>query len=50
MIRFVLNAPEELHQKLKEEAARQGQTLNGLVRQILWDWDKTDEKKREVKP
>ena len=38
MVRFLVNVPTELHKSLKEVAGAQGQTLNGLIRQILWDW------------
>lgn len=38
MIRFLVNVPAELHGMLKEMAGKRGQTLNGLIRQILWDW------------
>ncbi len=38
MIRFLVNVPTELHALLRETAEKQGQTLNGLIRQILWDW------------
>jgi len=40
MVRFLINTPEEIHKCLKEAAKEQGQTLNGLVRQILWEWIK----------
>ncbi len=42
MIRFLVNIPAELHGILKETAGKQGQTLNGLIRQILWDWAKEE--------
>lgn len=38
MIRFLVSVPVSLHQQLKQAAAAQGQTLSGLIRQILWDW------------
>lgn len=38
MIRFLINIPIELHKILKNVAASRGQTLTGLIRQILWDW------------
>lgn len=38
MVRFLINIPVGLHQLLREYAKSQGQTLNGLVRQILWEW------------
>lgn len=38
MVRFLINIPEELKDKLKAQSKPKGQTLNGLIRQILWDW------------
>lgn len=38
MIRFLISIPEGLHRRLRDYARSKGQTLNGLVRQILWDW------------
>ena len=38
MVRFLVNVPDELHRILRETAAKQGDTLNGLIRQILWGW------------
>lgn len=38
MVRFLVNIPIGLHQVLREHAKMQGQTLTGLIRQILWDW------------
>ena len=40
MIVTTLRLPRELHQKLKEEADRQGMTLNGFVLSILWKYVK----------
>ncbi len=38
MIRFLISTSEEMHNILKLEAKPRGQTLNGLIRQILWEW------------
>lgn len=38
MIRFLINVPVELHERLRALAKARGQTLNGLVRQVLWEW------------
>ena len=38
MVRFLVNVPDELHKILKAFAKEQGQTLNGLIRQILWQY------------
>lgn len=45
MVRFLINIPEGLRETLKSEAKPRGQTLNGLIRQILWDWVKAQENK-----
>ena len=37
-MRFLLNIPEELKTSLREIAKERGLTLNGLIRNILWDW------------
>lgn len=38
MSKFMLSVPDELHENLKTWAKTKGQTLNGLARQILWEW------------
>lgn len=38
MVRFLVSIRKEAHDALKEIAKRKGQTLNGLIRDILWDW------------
>lgn len=40
MVRFLINIPEDLRDTLRSIATPRGQTLNGLIRQILWDWAK----------
>jgi predicted HicB family RNase H-like nuclease len=47
MIRFLVNIPVELHRMLKKEAIAYGQTLNGLIRQILWDWAERQSKEAD---
>ena len=42
-MRFLISAPNELHQRLKAISQARGQTLNGLIREILWDWLKKNE-------
>lgn len=44
-MRFLISAPESLHKDLKEVAQEKGQTLAGLIREILWDWVKQNENK-----
>lgn len=44
MIRFLINIPIELREKLKFQAKQKGQTLTGLIRDILWDWVEDCEK------
>lgn len=36
--RNTLRLPEELHKGLLSVAKAHGQTTNGLIRDILWDW------------
>ena len=43
MVRFLISVPETLHQSLKNIAGPQGQTLNALIRQILWEWIEKNE-------
>lgn len=38
MKRFLISTTDELHKALQEHAKSQGQTLSGMIRQILWDW------------
>ena len=47
MVRFLINITEESHETLKAAASQRGQTLNGLIRQILWDWAKKQETTRD---
>lgn len=42
--RFTLRLPKMLFDQLKEEAYRQGHSLNALILQILWDWVKREGK------
>lgn len=37
-MRFLVSLPDAFHRELRAVAQSKGQTLNGLVRQILWDW------------
>ena len=43
MERFLISIPKELKETLKEEAETKGQTLCGLIRQILWEHVKEEE-------
>ena len=45
MVRFLISMTEELRNTLKSVADQRGQTLCGLIRQILWEW--TESRKRE---
>ena len=38
MVRFLISMTEELRNTLKSVANQRGQTLCGLIRQILWEW------------
>lgn len=45
MVRFLISMTEELRNTLKSVADQRGETLCGLIRQILWEW--TESRKRE---
>lgn len=45
MVRFLINVPEDLRNLLRTESKKRGQTLTGLIREILWDWVKKNEEK-----
>ena len=40
MYQMILRFPMELREQLKYEADKRGQTLTGLIKQILWEWAK----------
>lgn len=42
MYQMIFRFPTELKDILKSEAERKGQTLTGLIKQILWDWVKNN--------
>jgi len=46
MVRFLVSTQEEQKKALKEAAEKRGQTLNGLIRQILWDWLLTERRNK----
>mgnify|MGYP002565143608 CR=1 FL=1 len=52
MYQMVFRFPNELKEQLKEEANKRGQTLTGLMKQILWEWlrknEQEDQKKETV--
>ena len=45
MVRFLISITTEMHDILKFSAKQRGQTLCGLIRQILWEW--IENRKRE---
>ncbi len=45
MVRFLIAIPEVLHNEIKAMAQAKGQTVTGLIRQILWEW-KEQQKRR----
>lgn len=45
-MRFLISVPEELHEMLKQRSKSRGQTLSGLIREILWEWVKKEENGR----
>lgn len=38
MYQMILRITKETHENLKKQAEARGQTLTGLIRQILWEW------------
>ena len=44
MYQMILRFPTELKNYLKVEAKARGQTLTGLIKQILWEWKETHDK------
>ena len=44
MVRFLISVPAELHSKLKAASKKEGQTLTGFIRKILWDWCNGEER------
>lgn len=42
-MRFLISIPDCLHRDIKEIAQERGQTLTGLIREILWDWLKEND-------
>ena len=45
-MRCTLRLPAELHRELFSIAQDQGWTLNGLIKKILWDWLREQQKAR----
>lgn len=45
MVRFLISVTNDMHNILKRTANQRGQTLCGLIRQILWEW--VDSRKQE---
>ncbi len=39
-VRFTFRVPDKLAEKLRKESERLGVTVNALILQILWDWEK----------
>ncbi len=46
-MRFLISVPEATHSALKRHSKRMGYTLTGLIREILWDWLKEHEERKE---
>lgn len=38
MYQMILRISDDMKERLKNEANERGQTLTGLIRQILWEW------------
>ena len=47
-MRFLISVPEGLHSELRAESLRRGQTLTGLIRSILWDWLREQQKEKKA--
>lgn len=47
MVRFLISMTKELRNTLKFIADQRGQTLCGLIRQILWEWVEKQQKERK---
>lgn len=45
--RIGIAVPMELYEELKDAAGYSGQTLNGLLLQILWKW-RAEQERKEV--
>lgn len=45
MIQMILRLRAEMRNDLKNAADARGQTLTGLIRQILWEWLKNQDEK-----
>ena len=50
LIRFLVSVPDGLHRGLKRAAKDRGQTLSGLLREILWDWMKENQSRADDQP
>lgn len=37
-MRFLVSMTEDMHDDLKQISRRRGQTLSGLIREIVWQW------------
>lgn len=42
-VRFTFRLPQELMEKIKQSANKQGISLNAQILQILWEWKKKEE-------
>lgn len=51
MYQMLFRFPKELKEIVKQEADKKGQTLTGMMKQILWEWvnrNKINSQKKEV--
>lgn len=44
MYQMILRIRSDLQKDLKQAANKRGQTLTALIRQILWEWVKKNER------
>lgn len=46
-MRFLVSMTESMHDELKQISRRRGQTLSGLVREIVWQWLREEKEARQ---
>jgi hypothetical protein len=46
---MLLNLRDEDHQYFRSEAEKRGQTLNGLIKMILWEWKQRETVKHDAR-
>ena len=46
LVRFLISISKDLKEELINISKLRGQTLTGLIRQILWEWVEKDKKEK----